>query len=228
MISDSRKPDSARGLGTHDSGFVFRRIDARAVDAGLSLRFRAVVGVTGLPHAELADPTAADTTNNDDEQPPFALRALREFSSATGMPATTRVMIPGTGDALALLDATRKARINTRRVIVDLSPDRSRAEHLLRARSFSLAGFLVSTRLTPATLDVDFLLAVAADYIHITTPPSDFAAATDLRDVLGRVVRRKGRAIVGSIGSESEARRADAAGAGLTYGDFLAQARFLC
>lgn len=230
MISDSRKPGELSKPSAHDSGFVFRRINARARDAGLSTRFRAVIGASGMPHAELAEraPRKSDGTSTDEDASTFAMRALREFGAATGMPATTRVMVSATESVTTMIESARAARINPRRVIVDLSADRSRTEHVLSARTFSKAGFLVSTRLMPEMLDEDFLVTLGADYLHLTSPPLDFSEAADLRDVLSRVVRRKGRAIVGHVGTEMDARKAEAAGAWLTYGDFLAQPRYLC
>ena len=228
MISDAKKNDrgSDDSQRARDSGFIRRlsRLDDLAVDAGLRVRFRSVVGTTGMPHGELAEraePTAE-----------FAERALKEFAAATGVPTTVRLLIPCPPSALEpsrLMNIAKQRRIKTRRIILELLDTSDAAHALATAKSLVPYGFLFAVRVgAPALADADLLCELGADYLHIPDPPQDFEAAEQLRALVERVTLRKGRAIVGNVHSDEAARLVEAAGVWLTYGDYFARSRFLC
>jgi hypothetical protein len=228
MISDARKPGQGfeDGPRTGESGFIRRpsRLDDLAVDAGLRVPFRSIVGTTGMPHGELAE--RAEPT------PEFAERALREFAAATGVPTTVRLLIPCPPSALEpsrLMNIAKQRRLKTRRIILELSDTSDSDLAIATAKALVPYGFLFAVRLTrPSLANPELLCELGADYLHFPDPPQDFEAAEQLRSLVERVTLRKGRAIVGNVRTEAGARLVEAAGVWLTYGDYLARARFLC
>lgn len=231
MISDAKKPGGSGDGSTESyaSGFFERRIDALASDAGLSLRFCSIVGSTGMPHAEMPmSPESAPSRQGSIES--LCERVVKEFAAATGVPATVRLFLPSSRHA-SLADvvaATKRRRLQPRRVIVELSDDGDRERTLSVARATSQAGFSVALRLDPLASEAHFLLELGADYLHLPAPPLDFEEAFAWRDLVDRVTIRRGRPIVGGVDTAEHARLVDAAGAWLTYGAHTAPLRFLC
>jgi hypothetical protein len=232
MISDAKKQGGSGDGSTdaHTSGFFERRLDALASDAGLSLRFRSVVGSTGMPHAEMPVlPTSAPPEQGSVES--VQERIVKEFAAATGVPATVRLYLPWSrqGSLSGVVAATKRRRLRPRRVIVELSGDDDPERTLSMARATTQAGFSVALRLDAVGgVEAQFLLELGADYLHIPAPPLDFEDAFAWRDLMDQVTLRKGRPIVGGVDTSEHARLVDAAGAWLTYGAHTAPARFLC